>query len=109
MFSRSKTTTELKYAARDSSAPSSARTTSAVDAAQRSLDISTAQYKAGTVSYLQVITAQTALLQNQRSSTDLLTRRLAASVQLIEALGGGWDAAQLPTSESLCREAAAAK
>ncbi len=72
-----------------------------VNAAQRALDISTAQYKAGVVSYLQVITAQTFLLQNQRSAVDLLTRRLTASVQLIEALGGGWDASQLPSVESL--------
>jgi outer membrane protein TolC len=72
-----------------------------VDAAQRSLDISTDQYKAGIVSYLQVITAQTFLLQNQRTAVDLLARRLAASVQLIEALGGGWNASQLPSVESL--------
>jgi NodT family efflux transporter outer membrane factor (OMF) lipoprotein len=72
-----------------------------VNAAQRSLDISTAQYKAGVVSYLQVITAQTFLLQNQRSAVDLLTRRLTASVQLVEALGGGWDASRLPSVESL--------
>jgi NodT family efflux transporter outer membrane factor (OMF) lipoprotein len=73
----------------------------AVEAAQRSLDISTAQYKAGVVSYLDVITAQTFLLQNQRTAVDLLARRLAASVQLIEALGGGWNASQLPTVENL--------
>jgi NodT family efflux transporter outer membrane factor (OMF) lipoprotein len=73
----------------------------AVDAARRSLDISTAQYKAGVVSYLPVLTAQTSLLSNQRSAVDLLTRRLTASVQLIEALGGGWNASQLPTVESL--------
>ncbi len=73
----------------------------AVDAAQRSLDISTAQYKAGVVNYLQVITAQEFLLQNQRSSVDLLTRRMTASVQLIEAMGGGWDASQLPSVEKL--------
>jgi NodT family efflux transporter outer membrane factor (OMF) lipoprotein len=73
----------------------------AVDAAHRSLDISTDQYKAGVVSYLDVITAQTFLLQNQRTAVDLLARRLAASVQLIEALGGGWNASQLPSVESL--------
>ena len=67
-----------------------------VDAAQRSLDISMAQYKAGVVSSLQVITAQATLLQNQRTAADLVTRRLVASVQLIQALGGGWDAGKLP-------------
>ena len=73
----------------------------AIESAQRSLDLSTAQYKAGVVSYLQVLTAQTFVLENQRTSVDLLTRRLTASVQLIEALGGGWNASQLPSVESL--------
>jgi NodT family efflux transporter outer membrane factor (OMF) lipoprotein len=62
----------------------------AVDAARRSLDISTTQYRGGLASYLQVITAQTSLLENQRTAADLLTRRLVASVSLIQALGGGW-------------------
>lgn len=73
----------------------------AVAAAQRSLDISTAQYKAGTVAYLQVITSQTALLQNQRGAVDVLTRRLTSSVNLIQAMGGGFDSSQLPTVESI--------
>jgi NodT family efflux transporter outer membrane factor (OMF) lipoprotein len=67
-----------------------------VNAAQKSLAISTAQYKAGVVSSLQVITAQATLLQAQRTAVDLVTRRLIASVQLIQALGGGWDASKLP-------------
>lgn len=73
----------------------------AVAAAQESLTISTAQYKGGVVSYLQVITAQTTALQNQRTAVDILTRRMAASVSLIQALGGGWDASQLPKSQEL--------
>jgi NodT family efflux transporter outer membrane factor (OMF) lipoprotein len=68
----------------------------AVQAAARSLAISTAQYKAGTTSYLQVITAQTAALQSERSAVEILTRRMVASVLLIEALGGGWDTSKLP-------------
>jgi NodT family efflux transporter outer membrane factor (OMF) lipoprotein len=68
----------------------------AVAAAQQSLNIATIQYRGGLSSYLQVITAQTTLLQNQRSAVDVLTRRLVESVLLIEALGGGWDASQLP-------------
>jgi len=68
----------------------------AVKAARQSLDISTDQYKGGIVAYLQVITAQTAWLTEQRVAVDLLTRRMTASVSLIEALGGGWDASQLP-------------
>jgi NodT family efflux transporter outer membrane factor (OMF) lipoprotein len=68
----------------------------AVKAAQQSLDISTIQYRGGTASYLQVIEAQTSVLQNQRSAVDILTRRMVASVNLIQALGGGWDTSQLP-------------
>jgi len=74
-----------------------AATDSAVTDAEESLAISTDQYKAGIATYLQVITAQTFALQNEKSAVDILTRRMTASVLLIEALGGGWDASQLPT------------
>jgi len=73
----------------------------AADAAERSLGISTAQYKAGTVSYLQVITSQAAALSAENSVVQLRTRRLVSSVQLIEALGGGWDASQLPSEKDV--------
>ncbi len=63
---------------------------SAVAAAQRSLDISMNQYKAGLVSYLQVAIQQTALLSNQRDALAVTARRFSAAVQLIRALGGGW-------------------
>jgi outer membrane protein TolC len=69
----------------------------AVKAAQNALDISTYQYKAGTVNYLTVITEQAILLQDQVQAVSILTRRLGASVLLIQALGGGWDASTLPT------------
>ena len=69
-----------------------AQTQSDLEAARRALAISTAQYKAGTVSYLQVITSQTAALQAERGAVTLLGRRLVAAVLLIEALGGGWKA-----------------
>ena len=75
----------------------------AVAAAQQSLDVATIQYRDGLASYLQVITAQTSLLQNQRATVDLLTRRLVASVSLIQALGGGWDVSQLPSTQELKR------
>jgi NodT family efflux transporter outer membrane factor (OMF) lipoprotein len=73
----------------------------AVHAAQNSLDISTYQYKAGTVNYLTVITAQAILLADQVQAVSILTRRMSASVLLIEALGGGWDTSKLPTAKSL--------
>ena len=75
----------------------------AVKAAQNSLDISTYQYKAGTVNYLTVITEQAILLQDQVQAVSILTRRLGASVLLIEALGGGWDASTLPTVHEVAR------
>jgi NodT family efflux transporter outer membrane factor (OMF) lipoprotein len=63
----------------------------AVDAAQRTLDFSMALYKQGATDYLTVVTSQTALLQNQLQSLNLDTLRLRASVDLIRALGGGWE------------------
>ena len=66
-------------------------------AAQDAVDIAQAQYQAGTADYLAVIVLQAALLQAQRLEIDILTRRLTASVLLIEALGGGWDESQLPS------------
>ena len=73
----------------------------AVKAAQNSLDISTYQYKAGTVNYLTVITEQAILLQDQVQALNILTRRMSSSVLLIEALGGGWNTSKLPTVHSL--------
>jgi NodT family efflux transporter outer membrane factor (OMF) lipoprotein len=75
----------------------------AVKAAQNSLDISTYQYKAGTVNYLTVITEQAILLQDQVQALSILTRRMSASVLLIEALGGGWDASTLPTMREVAQ------
>jgi NodT family efflux transporter outer membrane factor (OMF) lipoprotein len=73
----------------------------AVADAQELLAISTDQYKAGIATYLQVIVAQAVTLQDQRAAVDILTRRMTASVLLIEALGGGWDASQLPTKTEI--------
>ena len=72
-----------------------------VQAAQRTLDISSAQYRAGTAGYLTVITSQAMLLNAEVTAVTLLTRRLAASVLLIEGLGGGWNASQLPTTQNI--------
>ena len=69
----------------------------AVAAAQHSLDLSTNRYKGGVVSYLEVITAQSIALTDERAAVDILRRRMTASVQLIEALGGGWNSANLPS------------
>jgi NodT family efflux transporter outer membrane factor (OMF) lipoprotein len=63
----------------------------AVDAAQRTLDFSMALYKQGATDYLTVVTSQTALLQTQLQALNLDTLQLTASVDLIRALGGGWE------------------
>jgi NodT family efflux transporter outer membrane factor (OMF) lipoprotein len=75
----------------------------AVKAAQNSLDISTYQYKAGTVNYLTVITEQAILLQDQEQALSILTRRMGASVLLVEALGGGWNSSRLPALKDVAR------
>lgn len=67
----------------------------AVDAARRTLDISTDRYKGGLVSYLDVVTAQQNLLNNEQEAAVIQGQRLVTSVLLIKALGGGWDAASL--------------
>jgi NodT family efflux transporter outer membrane factor (OMF) lipoprotein len=72
-----------------------------VQAANRALDISTAQYRSGTAGYLTVIVSQATLLSADVTAVTLLTRRLTASVLLIEALGGGWNASQLPTKQDV--------
>jgi NodT family efflux transporter outer membrane factor (OMF) lipoprotein len=73
----------------------------AVKSAQQSLDISTNQYKAGTIDYLTVITAQTTALNDQVSAVNIRTRRMTTSVLLIEALGGGWSSAKLATPDGV--------
>src|SRR5580658_3181784 len=71
----------------------------AVAAAQRLLSIATDRYQLGLDPYLDVITAQTALLSARQTAVTLRMQQLTSGVQLIEALGGGWDASQLPTSK----------
>jgi NodT family efflux transporter outer membrane factor (OMF) lipoprotein len=63
----------------------------AVDAAQRTLDLSMTLYKQGAADYLTVVTSQTALLQAQLQALNLDTLQLRASVDLVRALGGGWE------------------
>jgi NodT family efflux transporter outer membrane factor (OMF) lipoprotein len=68
----------------------------AADAAAETLTITQNQYKAGTVDYLNVVSAQNASLSAERAWRDITNRSLAASVNLLKALGGGWSAASLP-------------
>jgi len=68
----------------------------AVQSAELSLQLFTNRYRGGVDNYLQVITAQTVTLANQRNEIDILRRRMDASVLLVKAVGGGWDVAELP-------------
>jgi NodT family efflux transporter outer membrane factor (OMF) lipoprotein len=68
----------------------------AVAAAQHSLSLSETRYRGGVTNYLEVTTAQSAALSDEVTAVNLLTRRMAASVLLIKALGGGWNASQIP-------------
>ena len=80
----------------------------AVKAAEDSLNLATVRYKGGIASYLEVITAQSAALVDERTAVSILTRRMTASVLLVKALGGGWNASQLPTNKDLIAKQPAA-
>lgn len=74
----------------------------AVQAAQRSLDLSVTRYEGGVTSYLEVITAQNAALSDEVTAVNILGRRMASAVLLIQALGGGWDRSSLPPRPECC-------
>jgi NodT family efflux transporter outer membrane factor (OMF) lipoprotein len=73
----------------------------AVVAAQEALDLEMARYRAGTDSYLNVITTQIIALGDQQTAITILQQRMTAAVDLIKALGGGWDASTLPSRDAL--------
>src|SRR5205823_3523510 len=77
------------------------RQDAAVKSSERFLALATDRYKLGIDSYLNVISAQTTLLANRQTLVNLRTQQMTASVQLIEALGGGWNASELPTAKEL--------
>jgi NodT family efflux transporter outer membrane factor (OMF) lipoprotein len=88
-----------------------ARQDAAVEAAQRYVQIATGRYETGLDPYLNVITAQLTLLSDRQTEVTLRVSEMTAAVQLIQALGGGWEAAQLPagsqiTSKETSRQAA---
>jgi NodT family efflux transporter outer membrane factor (OMF) lipoprotein len=68
-------------------------------AARQSVDLTINQYKAGTVSYLNVVTVQSTWLSNERTLVGIRGRRLTAAVTLVKALGGGWSMAQLASGK----------
>ncbi len=73
----------------------------AVESAKKFLELETGRYDTGIDPYVDVVTAQTTLLTDQQSLATLHITEMTASVQLIEALGGGWDSSQLPTPEEV--------
>jgi outer membrane protein, multidrug efflux system len=73
--------------------------TAAVEDAQRALQLATNRYTGGLTNYLDVITAQSALLTNQRTAVQLLGEQMVTSVYLVKALGGGWDASQIQNEQ----------
>jgi NodT family efflux transporter outer membrane factor (OMF) lipoprotein len=74
---------------------------SAIESAERSFQEAEVRYKTGIDSYLNVITAQTALLNDQEGAVSFRMQQMVASVQLIKALGGGWDVSQIPSAKVL--------
>ncbi len=70
----------------------------AVKAAEKSVVLTMDQYKAGTVSYLNVVTAQTIALTNETTAVQILGQRMTAAVLLVQALGGGWNISDLPSN-----------
>ncbi len=80
---------------------------SAVQAAERSLDLSNTRYDGGVTSYLEVITAQNAALTDEVTAVNILGRRMASAVLLIQAIGGGWDRRSLPDRPECCGKLAA--
>jgi NodT family efflux transporter outer membrane factor (OMF) lipoprotein len=77
------------------------RQRAAVAAAQRFLDLANSRYQTGIDPYLNVITAETTLLTDQQTEVTLRVNEMTAAVRLIQALGGGWDTAQLPSAAAV--------
>jgi NodT family efflux transporter outer membrane factor (OMF) lipoprotein len=75
----------------------------AVTSAQRTLKVATDRYKLGIDPYLNVLTAQTSLLSNEQTAVNLRIQQMTASVQLVEALGGGWDSSRLPSQKDVAQ------
>jgi NodT family efflux transporter outer membrane factor (OMF) lipoprotein len=73
--------------------------TAAVTDARRALEIANNRYVGGLTTFLDVITAQSVLLTNERLSTQLLGQQMVASVYLVKALGGGWDASAIQSEQ----------
>jgi NodT family efflux transporter outer membrane factor (OMF) lipoprotein len=76
----------------------------AVESAKKYVALETGRYDTGIDPYVDLVTAQTTLLTDQQSLASLQIEQMTASVELIEALGGGWDTSQLPTPEQVSKK-----
>jgi NodT family efflux transporter outer membrane factor (OMF) lipoprotein len=76
----------------------------AVESAKKYVALETGRYDTGIDPYVDLVTAQTTLLTDQQSLASLQIEQMTASVELIEALGGGWDSSQLPTPEQVSKK-----
>ena len=81
----------------------------AVQASDRFVKIATNRFKVGIDPYLNVLTAQISLLGNQQTEVNLKIQRMTTSVQLVEALGGGWDSSAIPGDKELLSDPPKAK
>jgi NodT family efflux transporter outer membrane factor (OMF) lipoprotein len=77
------------------------REDAAVKSAQRYVDIATSRYETGLDPYLNVVSAQTTLLADQQTQVTLHIQEMTAAVELVQALGGGWDTTQLPAANKV--------
>ncbi len=73
----------------------------AVEAAQKYLNIATVRYQTGLDPYLNVMTAQLTLLSNQQTQVTLRVNEMTAAVELVQALGGGWNVSDLPAASKV--------
>lgn len=86
-----------------------AREDAAVEAAQRYVNIATARYQTGLDPYLNVMTAQLSLLSNQQTQVTLRVNEMTAAVELVQALGGGWNSTELPAASKVTTSQAASQ
>jgi NodT family efflux transporter outer membrane factor (OMF) lipoprotein len=92
---------ELRILAEESQAQAEA-----VQSAQRSLTLTTSRYTGGAATYLDVFVVQTVALSNERTAIQIGSRRMQASVRLIKAVGGGWQASDLPSAQDVLARSA---
>lgn len=86
-----------------------ARENAALESAQRYVNLATARYETGLDPYLNVVTAQLTLLSNQLTQINLRVSEMTAAVQLVQALGGGWNSSELPTPSNVTSKQAASQ